>query len=214
MKTQFKVQQRFGFYAILTDPLKGYVETTKILVDNGIKLVQLRMKYRSEEEVLKVAYSMREITEGSSTKLIINDFPRITRQCGAEGVHLGQTDMAYDAVREITGSEKIIGLSTHSPEQVIAACKLRPDYIGVGPVYTTPTKENPDPVIGIDTMKAMLSLATVPAVAIGGIDFSNIRTVLEAGAQNFSMVRQFTKSDDPEKTLKEILKIYNDYYPE
>ena len=90
---------------------------------------------------------------------------------------------------------------------------MKPDYIGVGPVFPTPTKKNPDPVIGIDGMKRMLSVSDVPAVAIGGIDLGNLSVILEAGAENFCMVRQLTKSKDPEKVLKETLRIYREYYP-
>lgn len=213
MKNNSTITERFGFYAILTDPLKGYVETTKMLVDNGIQFVQLRMKNCSELEICRIAYALCELTEGTSTNLIINDFPRIARTCGADGVHIGQTDMPYDEVREFLGYSKIIGISTHSPQQTSSAVALSPDYIGIGPVYPTPTKVIADPVIGIDGMKEMLSLATLPAVAIGGIDLTNLREVLEAGAVNFSMVRQFTQSENPEKTLNEIKKIYNEYYP-
>lgn len=214
MRTQSKIPDQFGFYAILTDPIKGYIESTKILMENGISFVQLRMKNSSEEEILRTAYAICELTEGSSTKFIINDHPRIAKQCGADGVHIGQSDMHYSDAREIVGTSKIIGISTHSPQQSISAGRLNPDYIGIGPVYPTPTKAIADPVIGIDGMKEMLSASNVPAVVIGGIDFNNIREVLENGAVNFCMVRQFTHSENPEKTLKEIKKIYNEYYPD
>ena len=109
------------------------------------------------------------------------------------------------------GPHAVIGLSTHSPEQTIAACIMRPDYIGIGPVYPTPTKEKADPVIGITGLQTMLSAATVPAVAIGGIDLSNLREVLEAGAQNFCMMRQLMQAEHPEKVLREVEKIRNEY---
>lgn len=207
------ISEQFGFYAILTDPVKGYIETTKMLIDNGIQFVQLRMKKSSELEICRIAYTLCELTEGTLTKLIINDYPRIARTCGADGVHVGQTDMPYDEVRQYLGYEKIIGISTHSPQQTKSAVALSPDYIGIGPVYPTPTKVIADPVIGIDGLKEMLSLATIPAVAIGGIDLTNIREVLDAGAVNFCMVRQLTHSENPEKTIGEIKKIYNEYYP-
>jgi thiamine-phosphate pyrophosphorylase len=213
MRINSTITEQFGFYAILTDPIKGYVETTKMLVDHGIQFVQLRMKNCTELEICRIAYKLCELTEGTPTNLIINDFPRIARTCGADGVHIGQTDMPYSEVREYLGYSKIIGISTHSRSRTSSAVALSPDYIGIGPVYPTPTKVIPDPVIGIDGMKEMLSLATVPAVVIGGIDLTNLREVLEAGAVNFSMVRQLTLSEDPEKTLNEIKKFYNEYYP-
>lgn len=207
------ISQQFGFYAILTDPVKGYEYMTQLFVDQQIAFVQLRMKDVPEEEIVKTAEKMQKITSGSKTILIINDYPKIAVQAGADGSHIGQDDLPIEEVRFSTGDNHIIGLSTHNPTQTSNACCRKPDYIGIGPVYTTPTKKNPDPVIGISGMKAMLSIATVPAVAIGGIDFSNIRDVLDAGAKNFSMVRQLTKSENPEKVLKEIKAIYNEYYP-
>ena len=201
----------FGFYAILTDPLRGYEYCTKVCVDAGVAFVQLRMKDRPREEMLPVAETMRSVTLDSSTKFIVNDYPEIARECGADGVHVGQNDMPVGEVRRIVGPGSIIGLSTHTPEQTKTACALDPDYIGIGPVFPTPTKKNPDPVIGIEGMRAMLAAATVPAVAIGGIDLTTIDRVLEAGARNFCMVRQFTQSMEPEKTIAEIMNVWRRY---
>jgi len=208
-----KFPDQFGFYAILTDPLLGYEYTTELLKDHGIVFVQLRIKDAPDSQIESIAEKLNKITDGSNTRLIINDNPHIAKRIGADGVHVGQNDMAFEDVRSIIGEEAIAGLSTHSPEQTRKSCLLKPDYIGIGPVFPTPTKKNPDPVIGIDGMKEMLGLSTVPSVAIGGIDFSNLRMVLEAGAKNFCMVRQFTKSQNPASVLKEIDKIYKEYYP-
>ncbi len=207
------IPAQFGFYAILTNPLRGYEHCTEILVDAGIAFVQLRIKDTAPTDILPVAVMMRKITLGSSTRLIINDSPDIAWACGADGVHIGQEDMQYDAARKIVGPDAVVGISTHSPDQTKAACRLCPDYIGVGPVFPTPTKMNPDPVIGIDGMKSMLAAATVPAVAIGGIDLTNLRRVLDAGAKNFCMVRQFTQSKNPEKVIREIRRVYAEFYP-
>lgn len=206
-----KTSSPFGFYALLTNPLRGYEYLTELLVDYGIAFVQLRMKDTPEDLIEPVALKLRKITAGSKTRFIINDSPALAVKVGADGVHVGQNDMAYDEVRKIVGENSIVGISTHNPDQTISACKLSPDYIGMGPVYATPTKKIPDPVIGINGLKEMLKEATVPGVAIGGIDLSNLRDVLEAGARNFCMVRQFTRSGDPEKVLKEILKIYGEF---
>jgi thiamine-phosphate pyrophosphorylase len=126
-------------------------------------------------------------------------------------VHLGQEDLSFSAARAIVGPDAIIGLSTHSTAQVIAACAVCPDYIGIGPVFPTPTKIKADPVIGIDGMTKMIAAATVPHVAIGGIDLSNLRDVLAAGARNFCMVRQIMQASNPEKTLSEVLEIYREF---
>jgi thiamine-phosphate pyrophosphorylase len=207
------INSQFGFYAVLTDPLVGYEEMTRILVDHRIAFVQLRMKDAARDTIRPIAEKMRSITLGSSTRFIINDSPEIADEISADGVHIGQDDYPIEDVRAMIKPGMIIGLSTHSPSQTIDACQRKPDYIGVGPVYTTPTKKNPDPVIGLDGMKKQLDTATVPAVAIGGIDFSNLRDVLSAGAKNFCMVRQLTRSEKPSLVLSEMKKIYNEYYP-
>jgi thiamine-phosphate pyrophosphorylase len=119
--------------------------------------------------------------------------------------------MSYRDARKIIGEKAIVGISTHSVMQVEQACALFPDYIGIGPVFPTPTKKVPDPVIGIETLRAMLKASTVPAVAIGGIILENLPDVLRAGARNFCMVRPLNQSHKPEKVLKEILKIYRDF---
>ena len=206
-----KIPSRFGFYCVLTNPVKGYEYMTKLLTDMEFPFVQLRIKELPTEKVEMIALEMRKITDGSKTRLIINDDPHIARKTGADGVHIGQNDMSYGQVREIVGEESIIGISTHSPLQTMEACSLKPDYIGIGPVFPTPTKKIPDPVIGVEGMKKMLSVATVPAVCIGGIDLSNLREVLGAGAQNFCMVRQLTSSDDPRGILGEMEFIYREF---
>jgi thiamine-phosphate pyrophosphorylase len=208
-----KIPETFGLYAILTDPVKGYEYITKLFVDRKVAFIQLRMKKEPECVIRKTAEKLLAITAGSSSKFIINDSPEIAAQVGAHGVHLGRDDMPYTTARSIVGPDAIIGLSTHSPDQTTFACALKPDYIGIGPVYATPTKVIPDPVLGIDGMKKMLARATVPAVAIGGIDLSNLRDVLTAGARNFCMVRQLMQAADPEKILKKIFTIYKEYYP-
>lgn len=203
----------FGFYAILTSPLKGYSYCAKVIVDAGVRYLQLRVKDKSASEIEHIAHDIRKITANSATLFIVNDDPVIASACGADGVHIGQDDMTVEQVKTIVGKDALIGISTHNPDQTAAACLLNPAYIGVGPVYPTPTKAHADPVIGIEGMKRMLAVATVPSVAIGGIDCSTIRGVLDAGARNFCMVREFTQSDEPAKALGKILNIYREYYP-
>jgi thiamine-phosphate pyrophosphorylase len=211
MERRMPVSPCFGFYAILTDPLRGYDYCTRLLVDYEIAFVQLRMKDAPKEAVEGTARLMRGITEGTKTKLIVNDEPAIAALVKADGIHIGQKDMPYAQAREIVGDAAIIGVSTPTFESAKSACALNPDYLGIGPVYATPTKKDHDPEIGIDGMKNMLAVATVPHVAIGGISLQRLPLVLAAGAKNFCMVSPITQSDDPEKVLKEILKIYRDF---
>jgi thiamine-phosphate pyrophosphorylase len=198
----------FGFYAILTNPAVGYGRLAGILVKYDVAFIQLRMKNAPKNDVWRTARALRTITAGSNTKFIINDDPKLAADIGADGVHLGQGDMGYAEARAVVGESSIIGLSTHNVDQVRAACALGPDYIGVGPVFATPTKKIPDPVIGVDGMRDMLAAATVPAVAIGGINRENLEAVIKAGAKNFSMVRPLNETKDPESVLKQILDCY------
>lgn len=207
MKQKKNLPATFGLYAILTAPVLGYEKLTRLLVDHDVAFIQLRMKDSPPEEVLETARMMRKLTEGSRSRFIVNDLPEIAAEVDADGVHIGQNDMSYEEVRDIVGPEAIVGISTHNPDQTREACAVRPDYIGIGPVFPTPTKKNPDPVIGIQGMQKMLSVATVPAVVLGGIDLTNLSLVLQSGASNFSMVRQLTHSLQPEHVLAETARI-------
>lgn len=201
-----KITDNFGFYAILTNPVRGYEYVTQVLVDNQIPYIQLRIKEEpSTYKILQLAEKLRQITEKSPSKLIINDYPHIARDSGADGVHIGQDDIAYELAREVVGAEAIIGISTHNPGQTQTACKKQPDYIGIGPVYKTPTKKVADPVIGLKGMQEMLALASVPAVCIGGIALELIPEVLKYGARNFSLVRPLCQAEDPDAMVKKII---------
>ena len=199
-----KIKNPFSFYSILTNPVLGYVPLAKILIDQKIPFLQLRIKNDTKEHIKEIAIEIARICLGTDTKFIINDDPQLVLECGADGVHLGQDDMPYQEARRILGGEKIIGLSTHNPSQVRAANKLNPDYIGMGPVYTTPTKQILDPVLGVSGLREMLALTTLPAVAIGGIDFTNIHDVKSAGAQNICAVRLINEAKEPIKILDKL----------
>ena len=199
----------FGFYGILTEPRVGHERLAAIMVEQGVAFVQLRMKDAPYEEVLDIARHLRPIIRGDS-RFIINDDSSLAVEVGADGLHLGQDDMPYLEARSLLGPDVIIGLSTHSPAQTRAACALDPDYIGVGPVYATPTKRVADPVIGLQGLKEMLAESTVPAVAIGGIDQVRAQEVLAAGASNLCAVRCINQAEDPARALERILQLIQD----
>jgi thiamine-phosphate pyrophosphorylase len=204
------VSGNFGLYVILTDPVRGYEYVTEAAIAQGVRVVQLRIKDAPMEKIRVVAETLRKLTEGTDTRLIINDYPDLAALIGADGVHVGQDDLPCDLVREIVGPEAVIGLSTHSLAQTKLARGLKTDYIGVGPVFITPTKKNPDPVLGLARMREMIQAATVPAVAIGGIDLTNLPLVLEAGARNVCMVRAINNSENPEDVIKKALRILHE----
>ena len=197
----------FGFYLVITNPVVGYAKCTEAAVRAGVKMVQLRMKHASREEILREAREMRKITAGTGTSFIVNDDPSIAAEAEADGVHVGQGDMSPAEVRARFPELRIVGLSTHNLAQVEASRSEPIDYIGVGPVYATPTKEIPDPTLGLDTMARMIDSAAHPAVAIGGIDAGRLPAVLKAGARNFAVVRAVCGSPDPYAAIMSLLRL-------
>ena len=194
----------FGLYLVMTDPVVGYAKCAEAAVEAGVKIIQLRMKHASREDVLRKAREVRRATAGSDTLFIVNDDPAIAAEAGADGVHVGQDDMEPAEVRARYPELGIVGLSTHSPAQTLAANGKPVDYIGVGPVYATPTKDIPDPTLGLGTMAEMISISSRPAVAIGGIDEFRLKDVLEAGAKNYAVVRAVCLSSDPLAEIKKL----------
>ncbi len=131
----------FGLYLVLTDPVAGYEACAEAAVEEGVRYLQLRMKKRSHGEVLEMARRLRSITAGSGTRFIVNDDVDIAAEAGADGVHLGQDDMAMvEARQRWPEAGKIFGLSTHNEEQELRAREVAPDYIGVGPCLPHPLK--------------------------------------------------------------------------
>lgn len=199
----------FGLYVILTDPLAGYTACAQAAVDEKIRYLQLRMKNAGRSEIIRTAKIIRQITRGTSTRFIINDDPYIAMEIDADGVHLGQEDMSLDLARslwDIPG--KIFGLSTHNKSEELMARRAQPHYIGVGPVFPTPTKSVPDPVLGLELMGKIIRETPLPAVAIGGINEGNLPEVLAAGAVNFAVVRPIMQSKNPRSEIRRLMKIW------
>jgi len=199
----------FGLYLVITNPVVGYAECTEAAVRAGVGVVQLRMKHASRGEIVREAREMRRITSGTGTLFIVNDDPSIAAEVGADGVHVGQGDMSPGEVRERFPGLRIVGLSTHNMAQVEASWGEPVDYIGVGPVYATPTKEIPDPTLGPELAGRMIASARVPAVAIGGINADTLGPVLAAGARNFAVVRAVCGRRDPEAAIRELKNFVN-----
>ncbi len=199
----------FGFYLVMTNPKVGYAACAQAAVDGGVRIIQLRMKDAPRDEIVSVGRTVRDITRGTETLFIVNDDPSIAAEVGADGVHVGQGDMPVPEVRRLYPSLRIVGLSTHSPEQALASLDVKPDYIGVGPVWATPTKKIPDPVLGIETAMRMVRSVPYPAVAIGGIDASRLPGLLQAGARNYAVVREVCGADDPLAAIRNLKRIYD-----
>jgi len=206
------IPENFGYYGIITNPLCGYEKLAHLMVKHELPFIQLRMKDEPPQEVEKMAKKLKIIISGSKSKFIINDYPAIARDVDADGVHIGQGDISYEKARTIVGKDKIIGISTHTPLQTEKACALSPDYIGIGPVFATPTKKIADIPIGISGMREMLALATVPAVVLGSITPDNLPEILAGGAKNYSVVRPVCATENPEENIGKLIQIWEDFY--
>jgi thiamine-phosphate pyrophosphorylase len=199
----------FGLYLVMTGPVVGYEACAEAAVRCGVRYLQLRMKGAPRDAVLETAIRVREITLGSDTLFIVNDDVTIARDVDADGVHLGQHDMPIDEARRLWPAPgKRFGLSTHNEQEALVASRRSPDYIGVGPVFATPTKAVPDPVLGPERMGAIIRSVPVPAVALGGIDGGNLAEVLRRGARNFCVVRAVNLRPDPENAIRELQEIW------
>jgi thiamine-phosphate pyrophosphorylase len=199
----------FGLYLVLTEPVAGYEACAEAAVEAGLRYVQLRRKNKPRTETLDIARRLRRITAGSATLFIVNDDVEIAADCDADGVHLGQDDMSIAAARvRWPASGKVFGLSTHNEEQERRARELAPDYIGVGPVFATPTKEQPDPVLGLERMGRIVRASPLTTVPIGGIDGRNLPEILRRGAVNFCVLRAVNLDPNPRSAISALQAIW------
>ena len=178
-------------YPITDVSLAGisHAEQVGRLIAGGATFIQLREKHASPRDFFEAAKPAIEIARKNNVMIIINDRVDIARALGADGVHLGQDDLPPNAAREVLGPDAIIGFSTHSVEQAIDAAGLPIDYIAIGPIFETKTKENPDPIVGLDGLaEVKKNIGNIPLVAIGGIDLDNVLDVLAAGADSIALV--------------------------
>jgi thiamine-phosphate pyrophosphorylase len=171
----------------------------------GVDVVQLRDKRLCGEELTAAARVARELCERAGALLIVNDDPAVALAAGADGVHVGQDDVPVARVREVVGPELVVGLSTHTPAEVTRADAA--DYLGVGPVYATPTKPG-RPATGLELVRHAAAHAARPWFAIGGLDAAHAPAVLAAGARRIAVVRAIAGAPDPEgaaRTLRALL---------
>jgi len=192
-----------------------HAEIVAQLLAGGARWIQLRDKEASAKELLEAARASLQLTRAAGARLIINDRVDVALTADADGVHLGQDDLTVAEAREILGPEKIIGLSTHSLEQARRALETSADYIAVGPVFPTTTKENPDPVVGLELVREARAITDRPLVAIGGITPERAPEVIAAGADSvavisalypFGEIRDFTTKPDIAGRVRAFLK--------
>ena len=170
---------------------------------SGIRFLQYRDKDASDEVVLERAALLRRVFPAADSCLILNDRVSLVRAAGFDGVHVGQEDLSPAEVRAALGPEMLIGVSTHSEEQLVIAADGPADYVAIGPVYATVSKMVPDPVVGLEGVRTARAMTTKPLVAIGGINRSNCAAVIGAGADSVAVISDLIPN--PGLRVKEFL---------
>ena len=178
-------------YPITDRQLSGlsHGEQVRRLVNGGATFIQLREKHLPPIDFLREAEAAAKVAHDNGINLIINDRVDIAMAIGAGGVHLGQDDMLVEAARRLVKDDVLIGLSTHTRQQMETAVRLPIDYLAFGPVFTTRTKPDHDPTVGLDQLREVKKIAAdLPLVAIGGITAANLQAVLETGADSVAVI--------------------------
>ncbi len=198
-----------ALYAILDPDLTRTPLTTfaSTLADAGVRLMQLRDKRGSAARIHSQAKELQMILAPRGVRFIVNDRPDIAAMTDSGGVHVGQEDLPAEEARRICGISRWVGVSTHNLEQLREADLTSVDYIAVGPIFPTGTKENPDPVVGIEFLRAARQMTAKPLVAIGGITIESAADVFRAGADSVAIIRDLFVAPDPAERARDYLAI-------
>jgi thiamine-phosphate pyrophosphorylase len=197
------------FYGILD---LGYVEANRALevgrtmLAGGVQILQLRAKKLTSAEILPMAQNLAPLCRAAGVPFLLNDHPELVGPSGADGVHVGQDDQSVAAARQVVGPGKIVGLSTHSPAQARAAFEQKPDYIGFGPLFSTPTKPDYAP-IGTADIADIHRDAPLPIFCIGGIKLENLPKILAVGAQRVVIVSGILQASNMSDYCQESLRL-------
>lgn len=173
-------------------------------VAGGVTIVQLREKHASTGEFIDLALRIKEILKPYHIPLIINDRLDIALAADAEGLHIGQSDMPYSIARKLLGPDKLIGLSVENIDQLLEANKLDVDYVGISPVYGTPTKTDTAEPFGLKGLREAIELSVHPTVAIGGMNADTIADVIKAGADGVAVVSAICSAESPRAAAKRL----------
>ncbi|MDD2463757.1 MAG: thiamine phosphate synthase [Desulfobulbus sp.] len=195
-----------GIYGITAEKFSGgrsNIDVVRQMIQGGLRIIQYREKrpYKSFAQMLEECRALRAITREAGVLFIINDYPDIAQLVDADGVHVGQDDFPVPEIRKLIGENKLIGLSTHGPEQADAALAAGADYLGVGPIYSTQTKEDVCAPVGLGYLDYVVKHSPLPFVAIGGIKEHNLGEVRSHGASTVCLVTEIVGAEDIAATI-------------
>lgn len=201
-----KLLKNIGLYFITDSNLtkKNIFEDVKAAIKGGVRIVQYREKNLAKEEIIKEASKIKEICRENDVLFLINDFVDIALEVDADGVHLGLDDAPYEKARQILGKDRIIGITAHNKEEAVEFEKLGADYLGVSPVFDTTTKLDAGRGMGIERLKEIVNLVSIPCIAIGGIDENNAAEAAKTGVDGVAMISAIITKDDVEEAVRRI----------
>ena len=200
------MMKKIGKFHLLTDTVLqsrfSHIELTRMAIAGGADTIQFRQKSGSTREMIDIARQMRRLCRGAGVTFIVNDRVDIAIAAESDGVHLGQEDFPIPLARELLGKDRIIGGSATTMEEARICLSEGADYVGLGPVYPTTSKEDAGPVRGIDFLKKVVETIPVPIIAIGGVDAGNIPAVIGAGAHGIAVISAVCCQNDPEQAAR------------
>ncbi len=199
-----------SLYLVTDRPLslgRPIEEVVTAAVEGGVTMVQLREKECSTGEFITLARTLKEALAPHGVPLIINDRVDVALAVDAEGVHIGQSDMSYEDARRLLGPDKIIGLSVENFSDLERANSLEVDYVGISPVYGTPTKRDTAEPFGLEGLRRAVALSVHPTVAIGGMNATTIGEVMQTGVDGVAVVSAICSAPSPRKAAQELLDI-------
>jgi len=197
-----------GLYIILDPsvcPARPLVDVLTTAAEAGASLFQYRNKTASMKDAYVEALALRQAAAKAGVLFIVNDRCDLALAVDADGVHLGQGDLPLDLAKKVMGPDKLIGISTHNPDQVREATAGKPDYLGFGPIFKPGSKQGHDPVVGLEGLRAMRSLTSLPVFAIGGIQIDQAGEVMRAGANGVAVISAILKAPDISLAVKAFL---------
>lgn len=198
MKTEVLPQGLYGITAEKFSLGRSNIQVVKQMIEGGLKVIQYREKSntKSAKNILEECRQIRDLTRAAGVTFIVNDHVDVAMLVDADGVHVGQDDLPVTEVRKLLGKEKIIGLSTHSPAQAEEAVQLGADYIGVGPIFATKTKDDVCAPVGFDYLDWVLGNISLPFVAIGGIKRHNLKENAARGVKSSCLVTEIVGAEN------------------
>ncbi|MCK5283603.1 MAG: thiamine phosphate synthase [Nanoarchaeota archaeon] len=197
-----------GYYFITDNALSkaGNISDVKKAIEADTSIIQYRNKSNSTKEMYEEAKQLKEICKNAL--FIINDHVDIALAINADGVHLGQDDMPYEAARKLLGKDKIIGVTVHNPEEAIAAEKIGANYIGVSPIFATSTKSDAGRPAGTILIKEVKKICKIPLVAIGGINLKNAEQAVKAGADSLCAISAVITKDNVKEEIEKFQELF------